>query len=97
MHHVETPSGSAPAANDRIIVGSKQGIANVVGGGAGQAVTTAVAMKGLPASYSVTVDPKQDATWYTANHTADGFDVVLTPRLAANTLAAGSFDVTVVA
>ena len=52
-------------------------------------------MAGGSANYAVSVDPQQDATWYTQNKTAVGFQVVMTPRLAANSLAAGTFTVTI--
>lgn len=97
FHTTEVPDGSTPARQDRVIIGMLPGVANVAAGSAGTAVTTAVSMSGLPSSYSVVVNPGQDATWYVSGKTASGFNVVLTPRLAANTLAAGTFDVVVVA
>lgn len=98
LHTISLVKGTQPARQDRLIVGMKCGVINAVGGGAGQSVTTAVTFaEPLPAAYVVSVDPHQDAGWYTTNRTANGFDVVLTPRLAANTLAAGTFDLTVTA
>ncbi|HEP6426903.1 TPA: hypothetical protein VDB83_001174 [Burkholderia cenocepacia] len=99
-HTIESPDGFTPAKQDRVIVGSLPGITNAAGGSAGAAVATAVtlpASASLPANYSVLVNPGQDATWYVSNKTSTGFTVTLTPRLAASTLAAGAFDVVVVA
>ncbi|ADE12149.1 hypothetical protein [Sideroxydans lithotrophicus] len=95
VHSVETPAGSTPNTQDRVILGVQMGVANGAGGGAGLAVVVAVAMAGLPANYAVAVNPGQDATWFVSGKTATGFNVTLTPRLAANTLAAGTFDVIV--
>lgn len=73
-------------------------IANVIGSGAGAAVTTAIAFPGLPinGNYIVNVTPNQDAVPYVSSKTTSGFNVVLSPRLAANTLAVGTFDVEIV-
>lgn len=96
IHTVEVPddAGSGMSRRDRVLLGNLQ-VANAAGGGAGQAVTVAVAVKNLPAKYSVLVNPGQDATWFVtqASKNAAGFTVTLYPRLAANTLAAGTIDV----
>ncbi len=99
MAHVIELLGGQSAKKDRLLAATKQSVANVVGGGAGAAVVTAVVFPtgSLPTNYTVVVDPKQDATWFTSAHTSNGFNVTLTPRLAANTLAAGSFDLAVFA
>ena len=98
LHTVEIIADTQPARQDRLLVGQKVAVANLAGGGAGQAVTVAVAFKDpLPASYGVYVNPGQDATWYVSGKTAQGFNVTLSPRLAANTLAAGTIDVLVIA
>jgi hypothetical protein len=95
-HTVAQLDGSSQAFTDRLIVGVQIGLANLAGGGAGQSVTTAVTFaEPLPPSYTVLVQPNQDATAYVSGKTANGFNVVLTPRLAANTLAASTFDVVV--
>lgn len=97
LHTVEVIADSQTAQADRLLVGQKVAIANVAGASAGAAVTVAVAFKdALPASYGVYVNPGQDATWYVSGKTAQGFNVTLSPRLAANTLAAGAIDVLVV-
>ncbi|RQS29417.1 MULTISPECIES: hypothetical protein [unclassified Burkholderia] len=99
-HTIESPDGFTPARQDRVIVGSLPGIVNAAGGSAGAAVATVVtlpASASLPANYSVLVNPGQDATWYVSNKTSAGFTVTLTPRLAATTLSAGTFDAVVVA
>lgn len=95
LHTVIAPDGATLGNPGQITIGSFPGIANAAGSGAGAAVTTAVSVAGLPANYSVTVNPGQDATWYVTGKTTTGFNVVLNPRLAANTLAAGTFDVVV--
>lgn len=102
QHTIDSPDGATPAHQDRAVIGVIPGIANVVGGGAGLAVTTTVtlpASANLPANYAVLVNPGQDATWFvpSASKTFDSFNVTLTPRLAANTLAAGTFDVVILA
>lgn len=97
-HIIERAGGSdAPAFQDRHVIGVQCDVPNLIGGGAGQTVTTAVTFVGLPAKYSVHVTPNQDATVYVTTKTATGFNVVLAPRLAVSTLAAGTFDVYVVA
>ncbi len=89
--------GSSATFTDRTILGVQANVANAVGGGAGAAVTTAVTFsEQLPANYAVFVTPNQDATAYVTSKTSTGFNVVLEPRLAANTLAAGTFDVLVI-
>ncbi len=99
IHHtIERPIGDMPARYDRTILGVQEGVANAAGGSAGAAVTVAVSFGNeLPPSYVVVVNPGQDATWYVSAKTSNGFSVTLTPRLATNTLAAGTFDVLVVA
>lgn len=100
IHSIESPDGAQPARQDRVVIGTLPGNANAAGGGAGAAVTTTVQLPtsaNLPANYSVLVNPGQDATWYVSNKTFDSFQVTLTPRLAANTLAAGTFDAVIIA
>ncbi|WP_293857254.1 hypothetical protein [uncultured Alsobacter sp.] len=93
-----TGSAQALAQQDRLICAIKKAVANAIGGGAGQSVATAVAFdEPLPAAYTVHVTPGQDCTWWISARTTTGFTVNLAPRLAANTLAAGTFDVTVFA
>ena len=90
--------GSGGIYTDRVILGVQIGLANAAGGSAGATVTTAVTLAELlPATYTVLVQPNQDATAYVSSKTASGFNVVLNPRLAANTLASGTFDVVVIA
>jgi hypothetical protein len=99
MRTIEAGDGSTFAFTDRMKVWNLPGQANVAGGSAGASVTTAVSVPNvaLPAEYSVLVGGlSQDATAYVTGRTASGFNVVLEPRLAANTLAAGTFDVLIV-
>ena len=51
----------------------------------------------LPNAYAVMVTPSQNCLDYVANKTSSGFNVVLTPSPAAATLAAGTFDVVIIA
>ena len=99
LHSIEVPEGALTGLSQkgRLLVGNLPAQSNAVGGGAGQPVTTAISgLKNLPANYSVVVNPGQDATWYVSGKTSTGFNVTLTPRLAANTLAAGTFDILIV-
>ncbi|RKR46303.1 hypothetical protein [Paraburkholderia sp. BL17N1] len=98
VHTVEVLNGSTPLARpDRLALALIEGLANVAGGSAGAAVTVAVTGLDLPAKYTVVVSPNQDATWYVSAKTNTGFTVNLNPRLAANTLAAGTIDIAILA
>lgn len=91
-------SPTSPTFTDRVIIGQQLGVANAAGGGAGLSVTTVVTFpEPLPANYTVFTQSYQDCTTYVTAKTTFGFSVVQTPRLAANTLAAGTFDVLVIA
>ena len=58
---------------------------------------SAATLTGGTSNYSVFVGGlSQDATAYVTGKAVGGFNVVLEPRLAANTLAVGTFDVVVV-
>ncbi|KVV22318.1 hypothetical protein WK80_22270 [Burkholderia multivorans] len=94
LHTVDVvPGGFGFAMKDRIIAASAFGVSNAAGGSAGAAVTVSITgLSGLPANYGVMVNPGQDATWFVSAKTATGFTITLTPRLAANTLSAGSID-----
>jgi hypothetical protein len=82
--------------SDRKVVGHLANVANAPGSGAGASVTTAVSGLRLPPVYVVQVAASQDAVAFVTGKTASGFSVTLSPRLAANTLAAGTFDVLIV-
>lgn len=85
------------------VTGSVFNIAAAAGGTGGNALTlaksstaitlSAATLAGGSASYFVYVQPKQDAVCFVTNQKIDRFDVVITPRLAANSLVAGTFDV----
>jgi hypothetical protein len=96
VHSVEQVDGSTFSRSDRVILANLPGVVTAIGGGAGQSVTTAVVCKGLPAKYTVNVTPNQDATAWVTAKTTSGFNVVIAPRLAASTLAAGTVDIQVV-
>lgn len=95
QHTIERPQGTDVAKNDRAVIGGLSDVANAVGGSAGAAVTTAVAIKGLPSKYRVHVTPNQACFVSVTNKTNTGFNVVLTPTSGTATLAAGTFDVTI--
>ncbi len=99
VHTVDLLTGSNQANQDRLSVLIDTAVPNVAGGGAGAAVVTAIAVAAgaLPASYNVQVTPSQDCVPFVSGKTQSGFNVTLTPRLAANTLAVGTFDVLVTA
>lgn len=98
IHTVEVVDGSNNTFPDKVVVAILSGVANLAGGGAGTAVTTAVAFvnQELPPTYNVQVTPNQAAMASVTAKTANGFNVTLTP-LATITLAAGTFDVLVTA
>ncbi|WP_186095684.1 hypothetical protein [Burkholderia gladioli] len=98
IHTVEMLPGSNPTAQpDRVAVALLTALATVAGSGAGAAVTTTVTGLSLPPTYNVQVTPNQDAVAYVTSKTQTGFSVVLNPRLAANTLAAGTVDIAIFA
>lgn len=97
-HTIQVLDGGLGTFTDRSIVGAQAGVANVIGGGAGQTVTTAVTFaEGLPASYAVFVTANQAALAWVTGKTAAGFNVNLAPLLAGTTLSVGTFDVLVLA
>ncbi|HEX7854454.1 MAG TPA: hypothetical protein VF503_12235 [Sphingobium sp.] len=98
VHSVSLLPGFDPTSfEDRLILGVKKALANVAGGSAGASVTVVLTGLSLPKNYTVFVSPGQDATWWISARTQSGFTVNLSPRLAANTLAAGTIDILVVA
>jgi hypothetical protein len=74
-------------------------VANAAGSGAGASVTVAIVFSPvLPTSdYNIQVTPDQDAVAFvdSATKTTAGFTLTLNPRLAANTLGAGTSDIKV--
>lgn len=91
-------SPTASQFTDKLLFAQQLNVANVIGGGAGAAVATVVTFpEALPANYQVIIGVKQDATAFVGTRTTFGFTVTLEPRLAASTLAAGDFDVLVIA
>lgn len=96
QHTIEIPTGATPAREDRTLIGSAPGVANL-SGAAGATVTTAVAMSDLPANYSVVVNPGQGCLWFVDGKTDSGFNVNLVPISGTAAIAAGTFDVVVIA
>jgi len=89
MHIIDVGDGSSLSGSDRVSASFLPAIAMGAGTAAGAAVSTTVTGH-FPATYGVHVDPGQDATWYTTNHTAKSFVLVCAPRLAATTLSAAT-------
>ena len=96
QHTISVPNGALPANQDRTIIGSLPGVANAAGA-AGATVSTAVTMGDLPPNYSVIVNPGQGCGWFVSGKTSTGFTVNLVPFSSTATVAAGTFDVVVVA
>lgn len=97
IHTIEVGDGSNQSQSDRLKVVLKLAVANLIGGGAGQTVTVAVVFaETMPANYAVFADPGQDAVCFVTARTAAGFTLNINPRLAANTLAAGTVNILVV-
>jgi hypothetical protein len=97
VHTVSFQQGSAaPAKSDRLSIINLYAQANGAGG-AGATVTVPVSLPAgvLPASgsYFVDYDMPADYTVFTTAKTAVGFTVNIQPRLAANSVAAGTFNV----
>jgi len=84
---------------DRLIGGLQLAVANAAGGSAGASVTVAVSFASqLPANYAVFVDIGQSGVVGTVTaRTSTDFNVVLSPVLTTATVAAGTFNVLVVA
>jgi hypothetical protein len=74
-------------------------VANAAGSGNGVAVTTPISFPNqAPApDYSVHVTPSQPCFVSVTGKTSSGFNVVLTPTLSSVTLAAGKFDLHIIA
>jgi hypothetical protein len=98
LHTIQIPDGSQINNYDRVIVATQVAIANVAGGSNGAAVTTAVSFApgSLPTNYFVIAQASQICSVTITNKTNSGFNVVLTPASTV-TLAAGTFDVLVIA
>ena len=96
QHIISVPNGAAPANQDRTVIGSLPGVSNAASA-AGATVSTAVSMDDLPPNYSVIVNPGQGCGWFISGKTSAGFTVNLVPFSSTATVAAGTFDVVVVA
>jgi hypothetical protein len=98
FHTVELADGSNPNWTDRLVSGLQLAVANA-GGAEGASVTTAVTFDSeLPANYAVFVDSGVSGVVGTVtSRTSTGFSVVLTPLSSSTTIAAGTFNVFVVA
>lgn len=97
IHTISVPdAANGYARSDRIFMGLIT-VSYGAGGSAGAAVTAAVMVGDLPATYSVFMGASADATAFVTSQTSTGFTLNVSPRLAANTLAAGSMKVLIVA
>lgn len=100
MHTVEVVDGSNFTNYDKMVVGVQNAVAHNAAS-VGVAVTVAVSFaSALPASYAVFVDGSDPNAVYSvpgASKTSTGFNVVITPVITTDTLAAGTFDVLVIA
>ena len=99
---VDTVVSSADTQNNnpgtyRRCVLEMNDVASAAGSGAGASVATDVVFDpALPSSvsvYRVHVTPDQDAVPFVSSKTNSGFTFTLNPRLAANTLSAGTNDI----
>lgn len=97
LHSLEVPVGMTTGQNDRVSFGMLFNQAYGAGGGAGQSVSLVVSGLKLPPNYMVDVELNADACAYVTSKTQSGFTVVITPRLAANTLASGTANINVMA
>lgn len=95
IHSISFLDGGAPVRTDRVIAAFYPGVATPAGSGAGASVAVPFVLN-VSTAYSVQVTPSQDAVPFVTK-TATGFTVTLNPRLAANTLPAGTIDVVVLA
>lgn len=96
VHTNRFTQGSAiPVQQDRLSNYAIYGQANGAGS-AGATVTVAITVPGAPmpanGNYFVDYDLGADYTVFTTAKTAAGFTVNIQPRLAANSVAAGSFN-----
>ena len=98
-HPVDVIDGSYQSWSDRVILGVQVGVANPAGAGEGDNVSVAVtfAQPNLPPNYVVFVSPSQNCGWFITNQTYAGFTVNLVPPNATTTLAAGTFNLILVA
>jgi hypothetical protein len=98
VHTVEVPDGAFSMAQpDRIIVGNLPNQPNVAGSGAGATVVIPFTGLKLPANYSVLGCMSQAGDLSVSGKTQTGFTVTLTPSGTGVTLAAGTFDLLIVA
>jgi len=96
---VDVLDGSTQAFGDRVLFGIQVGVANPAAAGEGDnvAVNVTFASPTLPPEYLVFVSPSQACTWFISNKSNVGFTVNLVPPNATTTLAAGTFDVMLIA
>jgi hypothetical protein len=98
IHTIAVPGGMMGYANsDRVILGLET-VAYSAGTAAGDSVTVDVTFtEPLPTTFQVFFAPQADVTAYASSPTAMGFTLNIQPRLATETIAAGSIGLLIVA
>ena len=97
VHNIGVIGGSGPSLSDQIIIAKLQ-VTVAADSTPGEANVTAVAFsESIPTPYNVIVTGPEDTTHWVADKTAAGFNLHVSPRLAANQIAGGAYDVTVIA
>jgi hypothetical protein len=99
LHVLDIVGGTPSTQNDRLSVVAQANLPNPVGSGAGVVVSVPVvfAEKMPTANYAAFVEANQDATTWASAKTTSGFTANIQPRLATVTLAAGTFDILILA
>jgi len=98
LHTVAVSKASSPLSDQgKLKMTLIKGFASAAGGSAGASVATAITGLEIPTNAAVFVTASQDAVPYISGRFATGLTVNLSPRLAANTLAAGTFDLLILA
>ena len=97
-HDLQVLDSPTPSTfTDRLIIGQQLAVANAAGA-AGATVSTVVTFpEALPPAYAVLIATGQAVGWFVSAKTAFGFTVNLVPYVNTASVAAGTFDVTVIA
>ncbi len=96
MHTISLRRIDGSGIEDRKIFVSLPMQAMPAGANPGAAVTLEItSLEDMPASYSIVAMPDQDAVAFATNKTANGFTLNVNPRLASETLVAGTVDILV--
>jgi hypothetical protein len=91
-------NSQTPPKTHTVVLGNLFRVSNPAGALPGATVQVVVDFgEPLPGTFGAVVTPRQPATAFISNVTANGFTANITPLLASTTLAAGTFDVFVYA